>query len=115
MVFQYGDQTYGPYTVREDPTAIPEGNVLDPMEPSDILNPIAGPELTHKGDWFFWFGGMVICIANAILVLFADELFRWNLAFQIRNPEQAEPSDWAIASRRICLFIGTFFPPHKKG
>ncbi len=167
VVFQYGERAYGPYTVREDPTAIPEGqegdkgmtgievrkgediffrgsvlqgygdshrtlfredgsiwigftvtmpdgevtdaegNVLDPMEPSvsDILNLIAGPELAHKGDWFFWFGGMVICIVNVILVLFADELFRWNLAFQIRNPERAEPSDWAIASRRISWVI----------
>ena len=48
---------------------------------------------------------MVICIVNVILVLFADELFRWNLAFQIRNPERAEPSDWAIASRRISWVI----------
>ena len=28
-----------------------------------------------------------------------DELFRWNLAFQIRNVENAEPSDWEIAGR----------------
>ena len=34
-------------------------------------------------------------------MLFADELFRWNLAFQIRNVEKAEPSDWEIAQRYI--------------
>ncbi|MBR6236511.1 MAG: hypothetical protein IKR16_02095, partial [Firmicutes bacterium] len=28
VVFRYGDTTYGPYTVREDPTAIPKENPL---------------------------------------------------------------------------------------
>ena len=37
----------------------------------------------------------------ACSILFADELFRWNMAFQIRNADQAEPSDWEIASRYI--------------
>ena len=49
-----------------------------------------------------WFGGVFICILNAISILFVDELFRWNLAFQIRNVENAEPSDWEIAGRYIC-------------
>ena len=34
-------------------------------------------------------------------MLFADELFRWNLAFQIRNVDHAEPSEWEIASRYL--------------
>lgn len=160
--FQYGDKTYGPYSAKKDPTAIPKdselgefmtgvelrhgekilfrggvmdhgdylglynedgswdnidlllttsngivmdenGNVIDPMEPSvsDILDLMAGPELTHKGEWSVWFGGVFICIITAILILFADELFRLNLAFQIRNVDQAEASDWEIAGRYI--------------
>ena len=35
------------------------------------------------------------------LPLFADELFRWDLSFRVRDVEQAEPSDWEIASRYI--------------
>lgn len=160
--FQYDDKTYGPYTLKEDPTAIPKdsemqdamagvelrygeeilfrggvadfgdylwlynedgsienlditvtttygtvmdehGNVIDPMEPSayTILTLMAGPELTHKGEWLIWFGGVLICIVTAILILFADELFRFNLSFQIRDADRAEPSDWEIATRYI--------------
>ena len=162
VVFQCGDRIYGPYTAKEDPTAIPQdaetagaltgvelrqgeevlfrggvrrnrdyyllfnedgtldnislsyvsgdgverdenGNVVDPMEPSvsDILELMNGPELTHKGEWFVWFGAVLICILNALSVLFADELFRWNLAFRIRSADRAEPSDLEIAGRYI--------------
>lgn len=162
VVFQYGDKTYGPYTAKEDPEAIPKdkemaeymtgvelrqgeeilfrggvletgdsywlynedgtfggfgvsyvtsdgiirdekGNEIDPMEPSvsAILELINGPKLTHKGAWFAWFGAVFICVLNAGSILFADELFRWNLAFQIRNVDHAEPSDWEIAGRYI--------------
>ena len=162
MYFQYGDKTYGPYTVREDPSAVPKGNQfgedmvgveirrgeeilfrggiaqyeyfrhfysedgstedlgitfttndgsvldefgnrLDPMEPSvsTILDLTGDPELTHKGQWLTWFGAVAICILNALSILFAEELFHWNLKFQIRNADRAEPSDWEIAGRYI--------------
>ena len=160
--FHYGDKAYGPYTAKEDPTAIPKdeefrdemigvelrhgadllfrggilelgentvlynedgtveslgfsfgtydgkeidenGNVVDTVEPSvsDILELMNNPELTHKGEWLTWFEGVFICILNAVSILFVDELFRWNLAFQIRNVEKAEPSEWEIAGRYI--------------
>ena len=162
VVFQHGDKTYGPYTAKEDPTAIPEeedlaaqmtgveiyngdallvrggildlgdsywlynedgsldnfsfsyvtvggverdvnGNILDPVEPSasDIWDLMNEPELTHKGARSAWFGAVFICILNGLSILFADELFYLNLAFQIRNAENAEPSDWEIAGRYI--------------
>lgn len=164
--FMHGDKTYGPYTAKEDPAAIPKdsemreymtgvelrqgnkvlfrggtldhgdgewlynedgsienagfsvttstgmvmdenGNVIDPMEPSasDILRLMADPELTHKGEWLVWFSGFFVCIVTAISILFADELFRWNLAFLIRNVDRAEPSEWEIASRHITWAI----------
>ena len=162
IVFQYGDKNYGIYTMKEDPTAIPEdeelagrmsgveirngdkllfrggvlevgdsywlynedgtldnfefsvitsngfeedenGNVIDRMEPSasTIYELLNEPELTHKGEAQAWFGAVFICILNALTILFADELFRWNLAFQIRNVENAEPSDLEITGRYI--------------
>lgn len=162
VVFQHGDRTYGPYTVKEDSTAIPKdremaehmtgvelrkgkvimfrggvlktgdswwlynedgtlynfgffyvtsdgierdenGNIIDPVEPSasTIFELMNGPELTHKGEGFAWFGAVFICIINALTIFFADELFRWNLTFQIRNVDHAEPSDWEIAGRYI--------------
>lgn len=162
VIFRHGDKIYGPYTAKEDDTAIPEeekqsedmvgvelrqgddilfrggvsdhggsywlysedgildnfgfsynvgdgierdenGNAIDPVEPSAsaILELMNGPALTHKGDWSAWFGAVFLCLLNAFSVLFADELFRWNLTFQIRNAEQAEPSDWEITGRYI--------------
>ena len=166
--FRHGDKLYGPYTAREDPSAIPKadskgeplggesvtgvelcrreeilfrgcvvdygnirwlynedgtledfldisitagngiitdgnGNVIELTEPSvsTVLDLMAGPELTHKGTWSWWFGGVCICILTALSILFADELFRWDLAFRIRDVDRAEPSDWEIASRYI--------------
>ncbi len=162
VVFQYGGTVYGPYTAKEDPTAIPkdtgsltpmtgielrcgdkivfrggveksgdwrflynedgsfesiritatmsdgtvvdsDGNIIDPMEPSvsTILDLMDGPALTHKGAWIGWFGGVLICILGIVCILFADELFRWNASFLVRNAGEAEPSDWEIASRYI--------------
>ena len=79
------------------------GNVIDKMEPSasTIYELVNEPELTHKGEVLVWFEAVFICILNALFILFADELFRWNLAFQIRNVDNAEPSDWEIAGRYI--------------
>ena len=166
--FRYGEKFYGPYTAKEDPSAIPKadsqgeplggesvtgvelccreeilfrgcvvdygntrwlynedgtledfldisitagngiitdgnGNVIELTEPSvsTVLDLMAGPELTHKGTWSWWFGGVCICILIALSILFADELFRWDLAFRIRDVDRAEPSDWEITSRYI--------------
>ena len=159
--FQWGEKACGPYTVTEDPSAIPKeleadtkikgvelrlgeeilfrggirdnydrrwlynqdgslayvgltpasgGMVVgtpvdtdDPGSPSPavLLNLVEGPPLTHKGDWGQWLTGAIICVITAVSILFVDELFRWNLSFQIRHANRAEPSDWEIASRYI--------------
>lgn len=86
-----------------------DGNVVDLMEPSvmTILELMDGPELTKKGEWIAWFTCVFLSIVIAITILFADELFRWNLHFQIRNAERAEPSDWEIATRYISWTVLT--------
>lgn len=170
VVFQYGDKTYGPYTVYVDATAISKdnemdgnmvgieihegdsvyfrggvvdlgdsywlssedgtynsmvgfssyvdsdgieryenGNPIDRMKPSvlaiyELLN---GPKLTHKGEFFGWLGAVFICILNAIIMIYADTLFRWNLRFQIRNADDAEPSEFEIVGRYICWTVMT--------
>ncbi len=85
------------------------GNVIDQMKPSisTILGLMAGPVLTHKGEWPAWFAGVFICIIIVISILFADELFRLKLSFEIRNADRAEPSDWEITSR---YFSWTIMP-----
>lgn len=79
------------------------GDEIDTMEPpaSVILDLLTGPKLIHRGDWMVWFGGIALCAVTAVSILFADELFRWDLSFRIRNADQAEPSDWVITWRYI--------------
>lgn len=164
VTFSYGNKNYGPYTAKEDPSAIPEdpiselmtgvelrqgdeiffrggvlqtggddgylmlfdedgsisglnvyvtttngtafdseGNEIDQMapSPSTILNLMDGPELTSKGEWVAWFCGVFISLLTAVLILFADEIFRWNLSFQIRDAYDAEPSEWQIMGRYV--------------
>ena len=83
------------------------GNIIDSMEPSvhTIVELINGPELTHKGSWLVWFCGAVLCVMTAVSILFADELFRWQLSWRIQYAYQAEPSEWEIASRYISWTI----------
>ena len=163
VIFEYDGRTCGPYTAKEDETALPkdrpmsehmtgvevyeagkllfrggvfessedelwlynedgslygfgavavtsngitldgDGNVVDTFEPSvsDVLKLMGGPEPEHKGEALAWFAGAFLCVLNALAILFADELFRWNLAFQIRNAEDAEPTELEIAGRYI--------------
>ena len=79
------------------------GNLTSMMEPSayTILEVMFGPELTHPGSWWGWVLGVVICVATALTILYADELFRFHLLFEISNVEEAEPSEWEMASRYI--------------
>lgn len=168
VVLNYGDKTYGPYTVIEDVTAIPKdeqlseimrgievregndilfrggvvdhvdyamfynedgtqewgeisymtsdgsewdqnGNPVDRMKPSisTIYELTNNPELTHKGIGFIWFFGAFVCIMNAVSILFADELFRLELAFKVRNVDKVEPSEWEIT----CRYIGWMVLP----
>lgn len=171
VTFRYGEKIYGPYTVREDPTAIPkdtgfasqmkgieilngdevyfrggvfisqgsrvlfpedkskvggywvssggvhyydfQGKQTDPMEPTatTIVNVMEGPELTRKGDWECWFYGVIASVITAVSMLFADELFRWNLSWQIRDVYDAEPSDWEIFTRYAGWTVLTILAP----
>ncbi len=160
VLLKYKDLIYGPYTLKEDPTALPSnkkdaefmtglelylkdemilrggyfekgdtrylyqedgsilsdysiiangveydegGNLIDPMEPSllTIASLILNPNLTHKGDWSFWFLGVFLYIILILTMFFADELFRWTLSFRVRDVELIEPTAWEITARYI--------------
>lgn len=169
VVFQYGDTIYGPYTAREDASAIPQadpnsaeymtgielfqgaelffrggvfktndtywlfsedgqldsltftnpdsdgierdtsGNIIDSIAPSaaTIWELMDGPFLTHRGQWLGWLMGVLLCLVNGYCILYADELFRWQLSWEIRDPapDLAEPSDWQIMTRYISWTI----------
>lgn len=97
------DLQMGLYAVENGVWKDADGNAVDPMKPdaADILRIALAPELTHKGDWLVWFGAVCISLLNAATILYADELFRWNLSFQIQNAENAEPSEWEMLSRYL--------------
>lgn len=79
------------------------GEVYDRMAPTlrDIYALLTNPPLTHKGEGMAWLAGVVMCIVNAVTLLFADELFYWKMSFLVRNAQGAEPSDWALGQRFI--------------
>lgn len=103
-IFEGNDNQTLISTVLGDGTRIDErGNRFSPWEPTahDIVELVYSPELTHKGFAGAWFFGVAICVVNLLSILFADELFRWQMSFRVRHAYDAEPSDWEIAGRHI--------------
>ena len=60
---------------------------------------MGGPALTHKGDWLPYLLGVFLCAVTAVTILFADELFRFQLSFRILQAEDAEPTDLELFGR----------------
>ena len=91
------------YTTNDGVQRDADGSAVDPMEPapSDILRLVYGSELTHKGTWLAWLSAVFISFLAAGSILYADELFRFNLSFQIQNAEAAEPAEWEMVGRYI--------------
>lgn len=160
VTYRWGDTVYGPYTVREDPTAVPggewasfqltgvevrkedqllfrggcdwalnllikedgqpysafqdvtysvngvtydtDGNPVDPHEPSlrtlIRFSQLPQPD-AHRGNTLMWSLGLFLAVVAFLLIRFDDAIFRLNLFFRIRHPEDAEPSDWELAGR----------------
>ncbi len=78
---------------------------------AEILDLIYGEKTSHKGDVTGLFMGISICVLNAVSMLFAEELFRWDMRFTIKDAERAEPTDWVIGIRRFswAIFVITAF------
>ncbi|MBQ1888832.1 MAG: hypothetical protein II700_06495 [Firmicutes bacterium] len=91
----------GMNTVMPELDAGESGEVISAPSAMDILDLLYGEKTSHRGDIRGFFMGVFMCALNAVSILFAEELFRWNLRFTIRDADRAEPSDWMIASRRF--------------
>ena len=165
VLFQWGDQKSGPYTVTEDDSAIPDAGALadlplkgievrkgeqllfrggalqnganwylygedgsyetisgdllirydedhlfiEETDPSveTVLSLLNNPVLKAKGDWIGFCYGLLIAVANVVYILFADELFRHKMSFQIANVQDVEPSEWEIVGRYISWTLFT--------
>jgi hypothetical protein len=72
-----------------------------------VLALMGSPELTHKGSKVIWFSVSVLCLFNALSMIFFNDLFRFDMFFQVRDPESAEPSDFYIMSCYIAWTLMT--------
>ena len=87
-MFQYGSTTYGLYSVKEDPTAVPhDENRAEYMTGVEVYRGekllfrggvwnADGSYWLYKGTWYAWCGAVCVSILNVLSILFADELFR---------------------------------------
>jgi len=100
---------YLTYTSSDGIVMDSDGNVIDSLEPSvsTIVDLVYNPKLVHKGSWGFWFLGFCVSIFTIVSILFADEIFRFNLAFRIQNVDDAEPSDWELTTRYFSWILLT--------
>ena len=85
------------------------GDADDPWTPSvkQIIELENGPELTRRCKWGLWVLGTLLCLLAGACVVFADELFRFNMRFHIRGADKAEPSDWELMRRHIGWAVQT--------
>ena len=63
---------------------------------ADILELASDPEPVSRGNWSLYALGVFLCLVNAVMILFAYELFRFQMSFRIRNAQKAEPSDFEV-------------------
>ena len=80
-----------------------------PRDPSAafLIQLVLEPDLRCRGQWELYALGLLLSLAAVPLILYAEQLFRWNLRFSIRDPERAEPSDWELFSRKLSWVILT--------
>lgn len=69
--------------------------------PYTVLKIAKAPDVGQRANFTGLLCGIFLCIACMASLLYADNLFRWNLRFSIRNAEDAEPSDWELFSRWV--------------
>lgn len=102
----YADEKAG--TIVETGTGIVHTYVeKEEPGPYTILKISRAPGVARRGHFGLYVLGVFLCILNAISVLYADALFRWNLRFRISNVEDAEPSEWELFSRWVGWFALT--------
>lgn len=75
-----------------------ESSLPEPT-PGVILRFAQGPEVSprHHLDFILW--GLLLSAICLVSLLFEDQLFRWDLYFRVRDPYNAEPSEWELFSR----------------
>ena len=90
----------------------PDGEIITPREQHEptaagLLRVALAPELVHRGSWLIYTSLTLLAAAGMGYILFYRELFYWNLGFTVKNPKNAEPSDWYVFSSLLGMGIIT--------
>lgn len=90
----------------------PDGEIITPREQHEptaagLLRVALAPELVHRGSWKIYALVTLLAAAGMGYILFYRELFYWDLEFTVKNPENAEPSDWYVFSSLLGMGIIT--------
>ena len=100
--------------IREDGTALwgsafhQSGTDSEGPDLEAVLHFSARPDAdSHRGDLRFFALGTLAAGMAALAALFAEQLFRRHMAFHIRDPERAQPSDWELVSRVLSWLVLT--------
>lgn len=75
--------------------------------PREIIKIALDPDPMTRGHVYGLLLGALFNLATVLMILYADELFRFDLRRRIENAEDAEPSDWELTSRWITWFVFT--------
>lgn len=97
------DGSYDSFSV----SVIADSNTKPEPSVRSILRIALAPELTQRGQWYFFFLGVICCAICTVSILFADDLFRFHLQFRVKYPEDAEPSDWELFTRWVGWIVLT--------
>ena len=89
-----------------------DGEVITPREQyepkaAQLLRVALAPELVHRGSWLIYTFLTLLAAAGMGYILFYRELFYWDMSFTVKNPENAEPSDWYVFSSLLGMGIIT--------
>lgn len=97
--------------VSEDGTDLSFDIRIGPLDPAPtpnmILHLAQKLDTVSRGEWLWMLMGALFSVLCTVSVLFADEFFRFQLAFRVRDPETVDPSNWELTSRRIGWIILT--------
>ena len=75
--------------------------------PGGILYIAREPESERRGRLADSALGALLGIACVLLVLFEEQLYRWQMSFRMRRPEQAEPTEWESLSHWVSWIMLT--------
>ena len=63
---------------------------VEEPEAADLLYFAMKPTITHQGNWIYYVAGFFLAVLNGVGILFAEELFVWEMSWHINRPEDAE-------------------------